>query len=44
VLYQGVVPVQMEFSNDAEETFSRAVEALMVLVTQICIFYILFQV
>ncbi|XP_078155974.1 plastidial pyruvate kinase 3 [Carex rostrata] len=29
VLYQGVVPVQMEFSNDAEETFSRAVEALL---------------
>ncbi|KAJ4784856.1 Pyruvate kinase [Rhynchospora pubera] len=29
VLYQGVVPVQMEFSNDAEETFSRAIEALV---------------
>jgi pyruvate kinase len=28
-LYQGVVPVQMDFSNDAEETFSRAIEALM---------------
>jgi pyruvate kinase len=40
VLYQGVVPVQMDFSNDAEETFSRAIEALMVLDTHICIFHI----
>ncbi|CAH9134216.1 unnamed protein product [Cuscuta epithymum] len=28
-LYQGVVPVYMEFSNDSEETFSRALKLLL---------------
>ncbi|KAL6641494.1 hypothetical protein ACP70R_019675 [Stipagrostis hirtigluma subsp. patula] len=28
-LYQGVVPIYMQFSNDAEETFSRAISSLM---------------
>lgn len=29
-LYQGVVPILMEFSDDAEETFSRAITSLLV--------------
>ncbi|CAI0418463.1 unnamed protein product [Linum tenue] len=29
VLYQGVMPIYMEFSNDADETFSRAHRLLM---------------
>ncbi|KAM7525397.1 hypothetical protein LguiA_015299 [Lonicera macranthoides] len=29
VLYQGVMPISMEFSDDAEETFSRALTHLM---------------
>ncbi|WVZ12807.1 hypothetical protein V8G54_017337 [Vigna mungo] len=28
-LYHGVVPIYMQFSNDAEETFSRALELLL---------------
>ena len=28
-LYQGVVPILMEFSDDAEETFSRAITSLL---------------
>ncbi|KAL6905370.1 hypothetical protein ACP4OV_002971 [Aristida adscensionis] len=28
-LYQGVVPIYMKFSDDAEETFSRAISSLM---------------
>ncbi|XP_020084194.1 pyruvate kinase isozyme G, chloroplastic isoform X1 [Ananas comosus] len=28
-LYHGVLPIYMEFSNDAEETFSRAINCLM---------------
>nr|GMD74788.1 pyruvate kinase isozyme G, chloroplastic [Ipomoea batatas] len=28
-LYQGVMPIYMEFSNDAEETFSRALKLLL---------------
>ncbi|KAK4557567.1 hypothetical protein RGQ29_007359 [Quercus rubra] len=30
VLYHGVMPIYMQFSNDAEETFSRAVNLLVV--------------
>lgn len=30
-LYHGVLPIYMEFSNDAEETFSRAINCLMVI-------------
>lgn len=30
VLYHGVLPIFMEFSNDAEETFSRALKLLLV--------------
>ena len=30
VLYHGVMPIYMQFSNDAEETFSRAVKLLVV--------------
>lgn len=29
VLYHGVLPIYMEFSNDAEETFSRALKLLL---------------
>lgn len=29
VLYQGVMPIYMEFSDDAEETFSRALKLLL---------------
>jgi pyruvate kinase len=29
-LYQGVVPILMDFSDDAEETFSRAITSLLV--------------
>lgn len=29
VLYHGVMPIYMQFSNDAEETFSRALELLV---------------
>lgn len=29
-LYHGVVPIYMEFSEDAEETFSRAIKLLLV--------------
>ncbi|XP_038877819.1 pyruvate kinase isozyme G, chloroplastic isoform X1 [Benincasa hispida] len=29
VLYHGVMPIYMQFSNDAEETFSRALELLL---------------
>ncbi|CAN1334023.1 Pyruvate kinase isozyme G, chloroplastic (Fragment), partial [Linum perenne] len=29
VLYQGVMPIYMKFTNDAEETFSRAVKLLV---------------
>jgi len=29
-LYHGVVPIYMQFSNDAEETFSRALKLLLV--------------
>jgi hypothetical protein len=29
-LYQGVVPIHMQFSDDAEETFSRAISSLLV--------------
>lgn len=29
-LYQGVMPIQMEFTDDAEETFAGAVKLLMV--------------
>jgi hypothetical protein len=29
-LYQGVIPIHMEFSDDAEETFSRAISSLLV--------------
>jgi hypothetical protein len=29
-LYQGVVPIYMQFSGDAEETFSRAISSLLV--------------
>ncbi|TVU31598.1 hypothetical protein EJB05_23293 [Eragrostis curvula] len=28
-LYQGVVPIHMQFSDDAEETFSRAISSLL---------------
>ncbi|KAJ1296173.1 hypothetical protein BS78_01G279000 [Paspalum vaginatum] len=28
-LYQGVVPIRMQFSDDAEETFSRAISSLL---------------
>uniref|UniRef100_A0A804R965 Pyruvate kinase n=1 Tax=Zea mays TaxID=4577 RepID=A0A804R965_MAIZE len=28
-LYQGVIPIHMEFSDDAEETFSRAISSLL---------------
>jgi len=30
VLYQGVMPIYMQFSDDAEETFSRALKLLLV--------------
>jgi hypothetical protein len=30
VLYQGVIPIYMQFSDDAEETFSRAISSLLV--------------
>lgn len=29
ILYHGVMPIYMEFSNDAEETFSRAIKLLL---------------
>ena len=29
-LYQGVIPIHMQFSDDAEETFSRAISSLLV--------------
>ena len=29
-LYQGVMPIYMQFSDDAEETFARALELLLV--------------
>ncbi|KHN34859.1 Pyruvate kinase isozyme G, chloroplastic [Glycine soja] len=29
VLYHGVMPIYMQFSNDAEETFSRALKLLL---------------
>ncbi|KAK4557506.1 hypothetical protein RGQ29_007313 [Quercus rubra] len=29
VLYHGVMPIYMQFSNDAEETFSRALKLLV---------------
>lgn len=29
-LFHGVVPIYMEFSEDAEETFSRAIKLLVV--------------
>ncbi|KDO53840.1 hypothetical protein CISIN_1g0073491mg, partial [Citrus sinensis] len=29
VLYQGVMPIYMQFSDDVEETFSRAIKLLM---------------
>jgi pyruvate kinase len=29
-LYQGVIPIYMQLSDDAEETFSRATSSLMV--------------
>ncbi|KAL9327534.1 hypothetical protein ACSQ67_002537 [Phaseolus vulgaris] len=28
-LYHGIVPIYMQFSNDAEETFSRALKLLL---------------
>jgi len=28
-LYQGVIPIHMQFSDDAEETFSRAISSLL---------------
>lgn len=37
-LYHGVFPIYMEFSDDAEETFSRALSALVV-ITQNLILY-----
>lgn len=30
VLYHGVLPVYMQFSNDSEETYSRAMKLLVV--------------
>jgi hypothetical protein len=30
VLYRGVMPIYMQFSDDAEETFSRALRLLVV--------------
>ena len=29
-LYQGVIPIHMQFSDDAEETFTRAISSLLV--------------
>jgi hypothetical protein len=29
-LYHGVMPIYMQFSNDAEETFARALKLLLV--------------
>lgn len=41
VLYHGVMPIFMQFSDDAEETFSRALSILVVSV--FLIFFILFM-
>lgn len=30
-LYHGVMPIYMQFSDDIEETFSRAIKLLLVL-------------
>lgn len=37
VLYHGVMPIYMQFSNDAEETFSRALNLLLVRENSLCI-------
>lgn len=36
VLYHGVMPIFMEFSDDAEDTFSRALRFLLVDFTYLC--------
>lgn len=37
ILYHGVMPIYMQFSNDAEETFSRALNLLLVRENSLCI-------
>lgn len=43
-LYHGVLPIYMQFSGDAEETFSRAIKFLLVLQMQLpsCFFTVFF--
>ena len=38
VLYHGVMPIFMEFSDDAEDTFSRALSILVVSAFHIYLF------
>lgn len=40
-LYQGVMPIHMQFSDDAEETFSRALKLLLVSDSSIYLVYTL---